>query len=100
MAFAVGQVKCVNGCIDCILQIVTLIAGFVSYPLDTVRRRMTMQSGRQQNDVLYRNTIDCWRKIYRLEGSTAFFKGAFINSIRGIGSAIVLAVYSEISKHF
>lgn len=30
-----------------IAQTVTAVAGFVSYPFDTVRRRMMMQSGRK-----------------------------------------------------
>ena len=41
-------------------QVTTTIAGMITYPLDTVRRRMMMQSGR--DDVLYKNTIDCFRK--------------------------------------
>lgn len=44
-----------------VAQCITAGAGIVSYPLDTVRRRMMMQSGR--SDVLYNNTIDCFRKI-------------------------------------
>jgi len=30
----------------CVAQVITAGAGIVSYPLDTVRRRMMMQSGR------------------------------------------------------
>mmetsp|Transcript_22605 Transcript_22605/g.22447 ORF Transcript_22605/g.22447 Transcript_22605/m.22447 type:complete len:140 (+) Transcript_22605:298-717(+) len=37
-------------------QVTTTIAGIISYPLDTVRRRLMMQSGR--DDVLYKNTRD------------------------------------------
>lgn len=43
-------------------QFVTVSAGIVSYPLDTVRRRLMMQSGR--SDILYTGTLDCFRKIY------------------------------------
>jgi solute carrier family 25 (adenine nucleotide translocator) protein 4/5/6/31 len=43
-------------------QFVTVTAGIMSYPLDTVRRRLMMQSGRK--DVLYTGTGDCFRKIY------------------------------------
>jgi len=32
-------------------QIVTVGAGVLSYPLDTVRRRLMMQSGRKGNDI-------------------------------------------------
>lgn len=77
-----------------IAQTVTTVAGIISYPFDTVRRRMMMQSGR--SDKLYKNTIDCWRKIYQSEGGNAFFKGAFSNVLRGTGGALVLVLYDEI----
>lgn len=35
-----------------IAQTVTAVAGFVSYPFDTVRRRMMMQSGRKGSKFL------------------------------------------------
>lgn len=34
-----------------IAQTVTAVAGLVSYPFDTVRRRMMMQSGRKGGDI-------------------------------------------------
>lgn len=80
-----------------IAQVVTVSSGIVSYPWDTVRRRMMMQSGRK--DILYKNTLDCWRKILKQEGSGAFFKGALSNVFRGTGGALVLAIYDEIQKY-
>jgi len=77
-----------------IAQTVTTVAGIISYPFDTVRRRMMMQSGRA--DKMYKNTIDCWGKIYKTEGGNAFFKGAFSNVLRGTGGALVLVLYDEI----
>ncbi|XP_042856348.1 ADP/ATP translocase 3-like isoform X2 [Penaeus japonicus] len=79
-----------------IAQTVTTISGIISYPFDTVRRRMMMQSGRKGADIMYKNTIDCWRKIAKNEGSAAFFKGAFSNVLRGTGGALVLVLYDEI----
>ncbi|XP_071445981.1 ADP,ATP carrier protein 2 [Hetaerina americana] len=79
-----------------IAQTVTTVAGIVSYPFDTVRRRMMMQSGRAKGEVMYKSTIDCWGKIYRSEGGGAFFKGAFSNVLRGTGGALVLVLYDEI----
>jgi len=79
-----------------IAQLVTTIAGVVSYPFDTVRRRMMMQSGRA--DILYKSTLDCWRKIAVNEGPQAFFKGALSNAIRGSGGAIVLVLYDQFQK--
>jgi len=79
-----------------IAQVVTNVSGIVSYPFDTVRRRMMMQSGKPAAERKYKNTLDCWRKVAAEEGSKAFFKGAFSNIIRGTGGALVLVLYDEI----
>ena len=47
-----------------------------------------MQSGRKGADVMYKSTLDCWRKVYAQEGGKAFFKGAFSNVLRGTGEWI------------
>ncbi|KAM7347562.1 ADP,ATP carrier protein 2-like [Cochliomyia hominivorax] len=82
-----------------IAQVVTTIAGITSYPFDTVRRRMMMQSGLAKEKMVYKNTAHCWATILRTEGSKAFFKGAFSNILRGTGGALVLAFYDEIQKY-
>jgi len=79
-----------------IAQCVTTVAGITSYPFDTVRRRMMMQSGRAKEDIMYKNTLDCWGKIAKNEGPRAFFKGAFSNVLRGTGGALVLVLYDEL----
>jgi len=78
-----------------IAQVVTAVAGIISYPFDTVRRRMMMQSGGEK---MYHGTIDCWRKIAANEGRNGFFKGAWSNVLRGAGGAFVLVLYDEIQK--
>jgi len=80
-----------------IAQVVTVCSGILSYPWDTVRRRMMMQSGR--SDVLYKNTWDCAVKIVKNEGMGAMYKGALSNVFRGTGGALVLAIYDEFKKH-
>lgn len=81
-----------------IAQTVTTVAGIISYPFDTVRRRMMMQSGRAKADILYKGTLHCWATIAKTEGGSAFFKGAFSNVLRGTGGAFVLVLYDEIKK--
>jgi solute carrier family 25 (mitochondrial adenine nucleotide translocator), member 4/5/6/31 len=79
-------------------QFVTVISGILSYPIDTIRRRMMMQSGRA--DVLYSSTVDCAKKIYLKEGGLKpFFKGAGSNVIRGTGGALVLVFYNKIQSY-
>ena len=75
-------------------QFVTVGAGVVSYPLDTVRRRLMMDSGRKEK--MYNGTMDCFAKILKNEGAKAFFKGSLSNVIRGTGGALVLVFYSKI----
>jgi solute carrier family 25 (adenine nucleotide translocator) protein 4/5/6/31 len=79
-------------------QFVTVTAGIASYPLDTVRRRLMMQSGR--GDLLYAGTMDCIKKIYANEGGKAFFKGCLSNVIRGTGGALVLVFYDKLQAFF
>merc|ERR1712179_606867 len=79
-----------------IAQCVTTVSGIISYPFDTVRRRMMMQSGRAKSEIMYKNTLDCWVKIAKAEGSGAFFKGALSNVLRGTGGALVLVFYDEL----
>jgi solute carrier family 25 (adenine nucleotide translocator) protein 4/5/6/31 len=81
-----------------VAQIVTTLSGLLSYPLDTVRRRLMMQSG--QKEVLYKGTADCFAKIYKNEGGKAFFKGALSNVFRGAGASLVLVLYDEMQMYF
>jgi len=77
-------------------QFVTVAAGIVSYPLDTVRRRLMMTAGKTGADKMYDGTMDCFRKIYKDEGGKAFFKGCLSNVIRGTGGALVLVFYDKL----
>jgi solute carrier family 25 (adenine nucleotide translocator) protein 4/5/6/31 len=81
-----------------VAQAVTGLSGLVSYPLDTVRRRLMMQSGRK--DVMYTGTFDCVRKVFKDEGGRAFFKGALSNILRGMGASLVLVLYDEFQIMF
>lgn len=79
-----------------VAQVVTTVAGILSYPFDTVRRRMMMDSGRK--DPMYNGTLDCWKKIVANEGAGSLFKGAASNILRGTGGALVLVMYDEFKK--
>merc|ERR1711909_231442 len=48
------------------------------------------------SEIMYKNTLDCWVKIAKAEGSGAFFKGALSNVLRGTGGALVLVFYDEL----
>merc|ERR1712196_209679 len=55
----------------CIAQATAIIAGFISYPFDTVRRRLQMQAEKPKEQWLYNGTLDCAVKIVRDEGVSA-----------------------------
>ena len=67
---------------------VTIFAGLLSYPLDTVRRRMMMTSGAA---VKYKSSTDCMRQVIKNEGAKSLFKGAGANVLRGVAGAGVLS---------
>jgi len=77
-------------------QTAALAAAYASYPFDTVRRRLQMQSEKPQSEWLYKGTMDCFAKIMKDEGTSAMFKGAGANALRTVGSALVLVLYGEI----
>jgi solute carrier family 25 (adenine nucleotide translocator) protein 4/5/6/31 len=77
-------------------QTAAICAAYVSYPFDTVRRRLQMQSDKPVDQWIYKNSLDCFRKIAAEEGPAAFFKGAGANALRTLGSALVLVMYGEI----
>jgi len=81
-----------------VAQFVTSCSGVISYPFDTVRRRMMMQAGLPDSEKAYKSTLDAWSKIAKNEGPGAFFRGAASNILRGTGGAIVLVLYDEIKK--
>jgi len=78
-------------------QTSAISAGYASYPFDTVRRRLQMQSEKLQSEWVYKGTIDCFGKILKNEGPAALFKGAGANALRTVGAALVLVLYSEIT---
>jgi solute carrier family 25 (mitochondrial adenine nucleotide translocator), member 4/5/6/31 len=79
-------------------QFSAIMAGYASYPFDTVRRRLQMQSEKPKEKWVYSGTMDCFRKIVANEGTTALFKGAGANALRTVGAAMVLVLYSEITS--
>eukprot|EP00540_Astrosyne_radiata_P002079 CAMPEP_0116846232 /NCGR_PEP_ID=MMETSP0418-20121206/13719_1 /TAXON_ID=1158023 /ORGANISM="Astrosyne radiata, Strain 13vi08-1A" /LENGTH=304 /DNA_ID=CAMNT_0004477453 /DNA_START=49 /DNA_END=963 /DNA_ORIENTATION=+ len=81
-------------------QVSAISAGYASYPFDTVRRRLQMQSEKPEEEWVYKGTMDCFQKIMREEGVAALFKGAGANALRTVGAALVLVLYSEITAAF
>jgi len=71
------------------------MSGFVTYPFDTVRRRLQMQAEKPIEQRMYSGPMNCLGKIIKDEGTSALFKGAGANVLRGTGAALVLVLYGE-----
>ncbi|KAF0973167.1 hypothetical protein FDP41_008374 [Naegleria fowleri] len=78
-----------------VAQTTAIAAGYASYPFDTVRRRLQMQSEKPKEQWIYKGTADCFTKILKEEGMNAMFKGAGANALRTVGSALVLVLYDQ-----
>lgn len=77
--------------------VVTVVAGLISYPLDTVRRRMMMTSGTGKN---YKSSFECFAKVVKSEGVMSLFHGAGANILRGIAGALVLSGVDAIKPYY
>jgi len=76
---------------------VTVTAGLMSYPIDTVRRRMMMTSG---GGVKYKGSIDCFMQVMKNEGFMSLMKGAGANILRGVAGAGVLAGFDKFQSMY
>jgi len=65
-----------------------LCAQFLTYPGDTVRRRMIV-NGMNGAERIYKNSIDCTLKIVRLEGVLGLWSGFTANGIRCVPAAAI-----------
>ena len=74
---------------------VTIGAGWISYPLDTIRRRLILQPGAPNP---YYNTFDAFRRIVNNYGAKSLFAGAPANTLRGLAGALSLIVYDSLTR--
>jgi solute carrier family 25 (adenine nucleotide translocator) protein 4/5/6/31 len=75
-------------------QFVSLAAGTVCYPIDSVRRRLMMQAGRENKT--YRHALHAFQTILRDEGFRGFYRGLGPNLVRSLGAALLLVSYDAL----
>merc|ERR1712107_488993 len=73
------------------------ITGLMSYPIDTVRRRVMMTSG---GGAKYKGSLDCFTQVLRNEGFMSLMKGAGANILRGVAGAGVLAGFDKFQQMY
>ncbi|MGH3054245.1 MAG: MC/SLC25 family protein [Gaiellaceae bacterium] len=72
------------------------MVGIICYPIDSVRRRLMMQSGwmpHEQHRKKYRGAVHCFRKVFAEEGLRGFYLGLGPNMIRSLDGAVLLVGY-------
>merc|ERR1712151_654620 len=77
-------------------QTAIILGAGISYPFDTVRRRLQMQAELPKEKHIYNGTVDCLKKIAAEEGVAAgVYKGFVANAFRSVGAALVLVLYDR-----
>lgn len=75
----------------------TICAGAVSYPLDTVRRRMMMSVGEAAKIT---RSSESMKLISKEGGWRGFFRGGVANVVGGLTGAAVFSIYDRIKVYY
>lgn len=76
-----------------------LVGQLVTYPLDTVRKRIQV-NGALGQEKLYNGSWDCIKKIAKTEGVGAFYAGIIPNLIKFVpAAAIQFTAYDLLKKN-
>lgn len=82
----------------CAGAVAGLLAQSITYPGDTIRRRMQL-NGAGGKARQYATSWDCTKQIFRREGIRGFFQGVGTNVVRCIpGAAIQFAAYETLKQ--
>lgn len=73
----------------------SLIAIILTYPSDTIRRRMICA---QKNTKKYVGFFDCLVKVYKSEGAASLFKGGPVIFFQSLSSSCVLYIYDKLGS--
>jgi len=79
---------------------VTTVAGLAAYPIDTIRRRMMMNSGLALAEQKYKSSMHAFTLILKEEGVAAYFRGASANIFRGLGGTLVLVGFDYFTEFY
>jgi len=77
---------------------VDISAAVLAYPIDTVRRRLMMQSG-EGASAQFTSARAATSFILEKEGVAGLYRGCMANNVRAIASALVLVLYDEAKKY-
>ncbi len=72
-------------------QLSVILAELISYPGDTIKRKLFMQSLKENKS--YSTIRKCVATIYEKEGIKGFWAASYSNILRGVGSSLCLLLY-------
>jgi solute carrier family 25 folate transporter 32 len=72
----------------------------ITNPIWVVKTRMCLQYSNSRTNLHYKNTFDCIRKIYRLEGMKAFYKGLIPGIFGTIHGTIQFVSYEQMKAFY
>ncbi|CAG9328086.1 unnamed protein product [Blepharisma stoltei] len=67
-----------------------LSVSLASYPFNTIRRRMIIQSGKEDK---FKASFDCACKMLRKEGFKSFYGGFWLTWLRLLSDSLLLVVF-------
>ena len=76
-----------------------LVATVLTYPNDTVRRRLQMQ-GEGGRARIYRDTIDCYQKLIRTQGIMSLYQGLTPTLLRALPNMGIQFSAYEVLRSF
>ena len=76
---------------------VTILVGFLTFPLDLVRKRMIAAAGTEKS---YADTKQCVKTVTEENGIIGFWKGAGTNIARGLVASLALVVFDNLKAKY
>lgn len=78
-------------------QVTSTIAAVISYPFDTVRRRLQMEADKPTECRKHKSALYCPCEIVATEGVGGLYKGFAANVLLGMCTAVMLVLFQEIT---
>jgi solute carrier family 25 (adenine nucleotide translocator) protein 4/5/6/31 len=86
-----------------VAQTNTIIAQFITYPIDTIRRTLMKAGEKDHNGVAsrkFKNSWECFVWILKERGVKGIYGGSLANTWRATGAALCMVFYDTITEKF
>jgi solute carrier family 25 (adenine nucleotide translocator) protein 4/5/6/31 len=84
-----------------VAQTNTIIAQFITYPIDTIRRTLMKSGEKDHNGVAsrkFKSTWECFRWLLKERGIKGIYGGSLANTWRATGAALCMVFYETITE--